>query len=251
MSIPSPVPTQSEQSPRKRASSGVTVRAMLIGLVVTALIDLWIHYAELVLGGTRGHTALANTSIPVGAFSALFALVIINVLLTRIAPRLSLSSPELLTIYVMSAVSTVVSSSGGMHFLIPTITAAHYFSHMHPENGWTGLFMKYVPKWITQSDPEALKAFYAARSEPLLVKDGAMSKPALRSVGPQKGIHLRQKPPDRYHLNSAESHGDGLIGAPGDDGPLRHRQLDHGFGEGTDFALPDAGIGQRGADLDQ
>lgn len=164
MSIPSPVPTQSEEPRGQRGGSGVSVRAMLIGLVVTALIDLWIHYAELVMGGTRGHTALANTSIPVGAFNALFALVALNLLLTRLSPRLRLSPAELLTIYVMSAVSTVLSSSGGMHFLIPTITAAHYFSHMNPENGWTGLFMKYVPQWITQSDPEALKAFYAGGS---------------------------------------------------------------------------------------
>ncbi len=48
-----------------------------MGLVGTALVDLWIHYAELVLGGARGHSALANTSIPLGAFNALFALVIV------------------------------------------------------------------------------------------------------------------------------------------------------------------------------
>lgn len=160
MPIPSRVQTETEEPQKPRERSGVSVRAMLIGLVVTALIDLWIHYAELVLGGTRGHTALANTSIPVGAFNALFALVIINLLLTRLSPKLSLSPAELLTIYVMSAVSTVLSSSGGMHFLIPTITAAHYFAHMNPENGWSGLFLKYVPKWIAQSNPEALNDFY-------------------------------------------------------------------------------------------
>lgn len=165
MSIPSRAQTESgEPIKQQQGGSGVSIRAMLIGLVVTALIDLWIHYAELVLGGTRGHTALANTSIPVGAFNALFALVILNLLLTRLSPKLRLSSAELLTIYVMSAVSTVLSSSGGMHFLIPTITAAHYFSRMNPENGWSELFMKYVPKSITQSNPEALKAFYAGNA---------------------------------------------------------------------------------------
>lgn len=161
MSIPSDVKTGTTEPVQKQRQSGVTIRAVVIGLIVTALIDLWIHYAELVLGGTRGHTALANTSIPVGAFSALFALVVINLLITRLSPRLSLSPAELLTIYVMSAVSTVLSSSGGMHFLIPTITAAHYFAKMNPENGWSELFMRFVPKSITQSDPEALKAFYA------------------------------------------------------------------------------------------
>jgi hypothetical protein len=146
--------------PKQRGESGVTLRAIVIGLVVTVLIDLWIHYAELVLGGIRGHTALANTSIPVGSFSALFALVFINIGLTRFAPSLRLCSAELLTIYVMSAVSSVLSSSGGMHFLIPTITAAHYFNHVDPTGNWAAQFINYVPKWMAQSNLDALNAFY-------------------------------------------------------------------------------------------
>lgn len=158
MPIPSAAETETPEQPKPRNCSGVSVRAMLIGLAVTALIDLWIHYAELVVGA-RGHTALANTSIPVGAFSVLFALTFLNMGITRLCPRLRFSPAELLTIYVMSAVSTVLSSSGGIHFLIPTITAAHYFAS--PENGWSHLFFRFIPKWIAQSDPAALKAFYA------------------------------------------------------------------------------------------
>lgn len=155
-----PISTEKNEAvqPDQPKLAGVTARALVIGLVVTALIDLWIHYAELVLGGVRGHTALANTSIPVGAFNVLFALVFINLILTRLSPRLRLSAAELLTIYVMSAVSTVLSSSGGMHFMIPTMTAAHYFAT--PENGWAAQFFKYIPNWIAQSNPDALKHFY-------------------------------------------------------------------------------------------
>src|SRR5690242_20517278 len=69
------LPTDAGQQPpdRTTASSSsqsltpsplrIRVCAYLIGLVGTVLVDLWIHYAELVLGGTRGHSALANTSI--------------------------------------------------------------------------------------------------------------------------------------------------------------------------------------------
>ena len=161
MSIQTPLDNEEIQGqPKQRGASGVTLRAIIIGLVITALIDLWIHYAELVLGGTRGHTALANTSIPVGAFSVLFALVFLNLGITRLAPGLRLSSAELLTIYVMSAVSTVLSSSGGLHFLIPTITAAHYFNHVDPAKTWAAPFMQFVPKWMVQSNLDALAGFY-------------------------------------------------------------------------------------------
>lgn len=101
---------------------------------------------------------MVNTSIPVGPFNLLVGLVVINLLITRIAPRWRFSQAELLTVYVMSAVSGVLSSSGGLHFLIPTITAAHYFAAA--DNNWAELFHKFIPDWIAQTDPEALRAFY-------------------------------------------------------------------------------------------
>src|SRR4029077_10819345 len=92
--------------------SRIGARAYVIGLAGTVLVDLWIHYAELVLGGTRGHSALANTSIPLGAFCTLFVLVLLNQGLRRSAPRLALSPAEVLVVYVMMTVATVLSSSG-------------------------------------------------------------------------------------------------------------------------------------------
>lgn len=134
-----------------------TWRAWLIGMVCVALVDLWIHWAELVLGG-RGHTALANTSIPVGAFNALVALIVMNVLLRRVAAKWALSPQELLLIYVMMTVATVLSSSGALHFIVPTVTAAFYYAS--PENRWAELFHQYIPDWLAQKDEFALKYFY-------------------------------------------------------------------------------------------
>ncbi|MDW8104603.1 MAG: DUF6785 family protein, partial [Armatimonadota bacterium] len=134
-----------------------TWRAWLIGMVCVTLVDLWIHWAELVLGG-RGHTALANTSIPVGAFNALVVLVVMNVLLRRFAARWALSPQELLLIYVMMTVATVLSSSGALHFIVPTITAAFYYASA--ENRWAELFHQYIPDWLAQKSEFALKYFY-------------------------------------------------------------------------------------------
>lgn len=129
----------------------------MLGVVLTALVDLWIHWAELVLGG-RGHTALANTSIPIGAFNILFLLVILNVVLTRFLRPLAFTRVELLVVYVMMTVSTVISSSGGMHFIVPTITAAFYYAN--ESNGWANLFHGYIKDWIAQKDKGALYGFY-------------------------------------------------------------------------------------------
>jgi len=168
-----------KETPRQGAVTeqklaGVSWRAILLGLILTCVIDLWLHYTELVVGANRGHTALSNTSIPIGAFSVLFVLVMLSKLWGLIFRRLvsitgelgpfltgilrPLSQTELLTIYVMCAVSTVMSSSGGIHFLMPTITAAHYFAN--DVNGWGNVFLNYIPHWIAQTDPGQLKAFY-------------------------------------------------------------------------------------------
>ncbi|MGQ9525874.1 MAG: DUF6785 family protein, partial [Armatimonadota bacterium] len=64
-----------------------SLRSVLTGLALTILVDLWIHYAELVLGGRRGHTALANSSIPVGPFNAFFALLVVHIIVKRCLPR--------------------------------------------------------------------------------------------------------------------------------------------------------------------
>src|SRR5215469_484116 len=142
-------------------TSGLTWRAVLLGLIFTALTDLWIHWAELILGG-RGHTALANTSIPIGAFNVLLLLVVFNLMLQRLRRSFAFSPSELLVIYVMMTVSTVVSSSGGLHFVIPTITAAFFYAS--DSNGWAGLFHRFIPDWIAIKDKTALANFYSGNA---------------------------------------------------------------------------------------
>jgi hypothetical protein len=135
----------------------LTWRSIAIGLIGSALVTVWIHHAELILGGNRGHTALANTSIPVGAFGALTALVVANLAIRSVLPRLALSQGELITAYVMMTVSTVLASSGGIHFLVPTLAAA--FHYATPENQWQQ-FHRWIPTWFAPRDKAALDAFY-------------------------------------------------------------------------------------------
>lgn len=139
----------------------MTGRAVTLGLLGTAIVVVWIHHAELVLGGSRGHTALANTSIPVGAFSALVALVGANLAVRALAPRLRLSQSELITAYAMMTVSTVLASSGGIHFLVPALAAAFHFAT--PANQWER-FHPYIPTWFAPRDAAALDAFYVGNA---------------------------------------------------------------------------------------
>ena len=143
------------------APARVTPRAVVLALGVLVGVVFWIHWAELVLGGRRGHTALANTALPVGAFSALLLLTGISALLNRLKPGLGLRQRELLVIYAMLAVATVLASSGAIHFLVPGVASAFYFAD--PANKWE-LFQPYIPDWVAPHDYQLLRPYFEGDS---------------------------------------------------------------------------------------
>ncbi|MGQ9732151.1 MAG: DUF6785 family protein [Candidatus Zipacnadales bacterium] len=160
MAIETPHAESSTASPSP-ARSGLTERAVIIALGCILGTVLFIHWAELVLGGQRGHSALANTSIPVGAFFVLTMVLASNALVGIVAPKLKLTQPELIMIYVLTASASVIVSSGGIHFLIPTLTAPWYFAT--PENRWEE-FYPYIPEWFTPRGEEVIEAFYEGQA---------------------------------------------------------------------------------------
>jgi hypothetical protein len=152
-------------SARERARQyGVTPRALLLGTALTVVCDLWIHYAELVMGGERGHTAIAGTSTPVGPICLLFVVAAINLLAGRLLPGLALASAEILVVYAMITTSAVLSSSGQLHFIIPTVVAAWHYAN--DSNAWASMFHRFVPDVpaLAQKDSEALDGFYKGQA---------------------------------------------------------------------------------------
>lgn len=141
---------------------GVTPRSVVLGLILTVVCVCWIHYAELIMSAVQGHSAIAATSTPVGAVTILFAVGAINLLAQVILPGLALKPAELLVVYAMIVTSSCLSSSGQLHFLVPTIAAA--FHYATPANDWAGIFHRFVPKWMAQTDSTALDGFYKGKS---------------------------------------------------------------------------------------
>lgn len=136
----------------------VTIRAVVLGLLLVPVLIWWIHHAEFRLGGTMGHTALANTALPVAAFFTLMVLTALNGILSCTFPFLTLSQGELLTIYAITAATTGIASSGGVHFLVPALTAPIYYAS--PENNWRELILPHIPWWFIPQDRAAVIAFY-------------------------------------------------------------------------------------------
>jgi hypothetical protein len=113
--------------------------------------------------------SLDCTGTPTGAslfynvvFSIL-ALVVLNVALRRIAPRMALGQAELLVIYAMLVTG---SSLGGFDFIVGLVATIPYAAHFaRPENHWADTIMPHLPSWLTIKTPdESVTAFFAGHS---------------------------------------------------------------------------------------
>ena len=151
-------PTRPGAAPR-----GVTVRAIVLGLLLTPLNVIFIVHATMLQGGFRftgRHSLFVNT------VAGIFLLALANQWLKRRGSRWAFGSGEMLTLYLMVGVSTGLISSafdlGGA--LSGTITYPFWFASK--ENRWAELLWPHLPAWLTVQDREALESFYVGGANP-------------------------------------------------------------------------------------
>jgi len=156
--------TSAEEPEVTTRGRAVTPASVTIGLLALLAAIAMIHWAELVLGGRRGHTAMANTSVPVGAFTTLLVVLGLSTLLRLVSRRLGLNRRELIVIYVMAATGSVLASSGAIHFIVPSLAAPYYFAT--PENRWER-FHEYIPQWLAPPDAHSVTPFFEGGPLPI------------------------------------------------------------------------------------
>ena len=126
------------QAPRR--TSGVTLRALIIGFAAIIPGVFWGVYGDVI-----SQTDLTSTSLMMPPIIILMALIIVNSLVRRIKPAWALAKAELITIYAMLTVSVILSGMGMLQFLCTTLGAVPHYAT--PDNGWQG-YLNYVPHWI-------------------------------------------------------------------------------------------------------
>lgn len=131
----------------QRIASGITFRAIFIGLILIVANAYWLTItSELMVP----QCLLTFVSLFFNAVFTLFVLTLGNKLLKWAAPRRALSPQELLVIYIMVVMVSTVGGHTIMCFLIGTM--AHPFRFASPENEWADLFWRYIPRWFTPSE---------------------------------------------------------------------------------------------------
>ncbi|MCH8289829.1 OPT/YSL family transporter [Candidatus Poribacteria bacterium] len=89
-------------------------------------------------------------------------LVAINLLIKRWLPKAALTQGELLTIYTMLSLSVAIAGHDMLQVLAPVLGHAFWFST--PENEWSSLFFRYLPRWLVVDDTHILKELYQGES---------------------------------------------------------------------------------------
>ncbi len=139
---------------RAGSRSGVSLRAVIIGLILTPISSYWIFMTEIV----RYQGIPTTISLFYSSIFILILLILANGLLRRRAPRYVLSQGELITIYVMLNISAALVSHDSLQILVAMMPYASHFAT--PENKWHTLFEGRLPDWLVVKDPESIKHFF-------------------------------------------------------------------------------------------
>jgi hypothetical protein len=137
--------------------NGLTLKSFLIALTLIPINIYWIIQLEVI---RYTHPTLIHPLSNV--IFIIFWLLLIGKLLGRISPKLGITPPELLTVYVMLCVVSALCSHDMMEILITIL--GHPFRFATPENEWRELFWKSLPTWLTVQDEKALTAYYEGGS---------------------------------------------------------------------------------------
>ncbi|MFQ6043056.1 MAG: DUF6785 family protein [Candidatus Poribacteria bacterium] len=140
-----------------KQKSGTTVRAIIIGLLLTIVNCYWVMMSLMWGGGES-----ATITLIYNVVFTVFVLILINFFCLRFLPRFSFSQGEFLSIYVMLNMASVLASHFTIQVLVPIIPHAFWFAT--PENEWKELFWKYIPRWLSIADKNALSDYYRGES---------------------------------------------------------------------------------------
>ncbi len=135
-------------TPRPSAGHGVTPwRAIAVGTPLVVLICAIVSYAEQVIS----YIQIGFLQFPPAVIGVFFFLVVGNKALGRWGRGMGLSRQELMLVYCMLLIASMVSSRGMMGLLLPALIAVNYYAT--DANSWRELFFHNIRRELIPFDP--------------------------------------------------------------------------------------------------
>ncbi len=127
-------------------SGGISRRAVVLGLLLAVLINIWVPFGSFLVQSSRMTMAHLPIAVLIPFFFLLF---IVNPALRTWRPGWVLTGSELALIFVMMFVSSLVPGKVLVAYLMGIIATPYYFAR--PENQWVETFFAYLPDWMLVS----------------------------------------------------------------------------------------------------
>jgi hypothetical protein len=125
---------------------GLTRRSVVIGLILTVLVNVWVPYGSFLMQSSR----MTLSHLPVAVLIPFFALLFLYQPVTRMwRPGWTLAARELAVVFIMLFIATLVPGKVLVAYLLGIIATPYYFAR--PENQWESVFFAYLPDWLVVS----------------------------------------------------------------------------------------------------
>lgn len=129
---------------------------IVVGLAAGALNAFWMTYMQVVWN--QGFPTVL--SIYFNSVFTLVVLAVFNAGLRRVLPRAAMSAVELLVIFVMANVATSIQML--CEYIVSQLPYPFYYRELDARYA---VLIKYLPDWLTVSDPQAVRDFYLGRAD--------------------------------------------------------------------------------------
>ena len=135
----------------------VSTRAIILGLLLIPVNCYWMAVMEI------QYNSLDTTCVSIffHVIFLIFVLTGLNALVRLKFPRVALTQPELLTVYIMLSIASAIMGRDSLENLLPTL--GHMFWFANSTNRFSR-FWPYIPKWLAPHNLDALKGYYVGNS---------------------------------------------------------------------------------------
>ena len=138
---------------------GITVRALITGILLAAAIGGGAAYENLMISGS---TMNFDYSMGAALFAFSLLVLIVNPALRLARRSWGFSPVELATLYIMAMVACVLPTNGLVGMLIPAISGGIYYASA--ENKWLETVLPHLQPWLIVGDRPAARGFFEGLS---------------------------------------------------------------------------------------
>ncbi len=123
----------------------LSLRAFLLGCLLAVVATAAVAFGEWVRSTQMGIIQFAPAAV-----GLLLIVALVNLVLRNLAPRLALRPAEIVVMYVMALVATLVASRAVLEKWLPTLVLTNYFAT--PANHWAELLFPHYKQWAMPWD---------------------------------------------------------------------------------------------------